>query len=209
MYHWTTSFKDEEFDPSRIECLNLTTMIQNSPYEKSPADDYEPVRLKSGHGDREQAIVQIVCFPSLTAYRRGGGELAQKYFAEEQAAEPRHNANIPPELRAQHKRVASQDQLTGDEGFRTTTICKSVVHLQWGMQSLLTEEAGTSFHSDAMNKRNGQSMDRYEDDRKGCVELWDVYKAVQGGKTIFEVVDEYNGKGGTVYQSLRGFLPGG
>jgi hypothetical protein len=44
--------------------------------------------------------------------------------------------------------------------------------LIWGRQRLLTREAGTSVHIDAM--RDGDQK-RYEDDRKGYIELYDYF----------------------------------
>jgi hypothetical protein len=60
---------------------------------------------------------------------------------------------------------------TGLEGFRTKTICKAVVNLQWGKQRLLTKEAGTSNYLDAV--RDGSS--KYKDDVVGWRELWDIF----------------------------------
>ena len=68
--------------------------------------------------------------------------------------------------------AANADKLTGSEGFRTRVLCKSVVHLVWGKQRLLTREAGTAAHLDAMRDGNEQ---KYEDDRKGYVELYDYF----------------------------------
>ena len=81
---------------------------------------------------------------------------------------------IPPDVQRLRSRLAGTP-LTGDEGFRSRVICKSVVHLEWGQQRLLTREAGTSRHLDAM--RDG-GMGRYEDDRRGFVELFDYFLQV-------------------------------
>ena len=63
-------------------------------------------------------------------------------------------------------------ELTGEEGFRTTILGKSAVVLQWGNQRLLTKEAGTSAHIDAM--RSGKQQ-KYDDDYVGFVELYDLF----------------------------------
>lgn len=68
--------------------------------------------------------------------------------------------------------MAEGDKLTGEEGFRTRVLCKSVVHLIWGRQRLLTREAGTSAHIDDM--RDGK-VKKYEDDRQGYIELYDYF----------------------------------
>ena len=49
---------------------------------------------------------------------------------------------------------------------------RQVVHLIWGRQRLLTREAGTSAHIDAV--RDGKEK-KYEDDRKGYIELYDYF----------------------------------
>ena len=54
-------------------------------------------------------------------------------------------------------------------------LCKSVVNLIWGRQRLLTREAGTSVHIDAMRDGNQK---RYEDDRKGYIELYGYFLAM-------------------------------
>ena len=63
--------------------------------------------------------------------------------------------------------------MTGEEGFRTRVICKSVVVLQWGKQRLLTKEAGTSAHIDAV--KSGK-LSRYGKDYDGFVELSTLFQ---------------------------------
>ncbi|KAK5171135.1 uncharacterized protein LTR77_004279 [Saxophila tyrrhenica] len=185
VYYWTHTFKDEEFDPGRMECLNLTDMIKKSPYKKENIDGHERAILDKTRANESEAIVQIVCFPGLVAYRRGGGKLAQRVLDEEEKATRRkeekatrrEEKRLPEDVKAQRKRFAARDQqLTGNEGFRTKMISKYVVHLEWGKQHLLTKEAGTSRHMDAMQGRNGRSMALYEKDFEDCVELWNVYQ---------------------------------
>ncbi len=200
VYYWSTTFKDEEFDPGRMECLNLKSMIEHSPYIKTTENGYERAIMnpsfKDERRDETEAIVRIVCFPGLTAYRRHGGELAKQILADEEAATRSEAFHQPPDVRGRNKHLAAEEkELTGKEGFRTKTICKSIVHLQWGKQRLLTKEAGTSAHIDAMQGRNGKTMDRYTSDSKGYVELWDLYQEVnKNGKAVENLVDEYKRK---------------
>ena len=160
----------EEFDPDRMECINIGDMISNSPFEKKIVDGYERSVLKEQTEDSE-AIVKVVAFPGLVVHRQGGGALAKRLLKEEQEADDNQSARLPPDVQ-RARRMAKGDKLTGDEGFRTRVLCKSVVHLIWGRQRLLTREVGTSAHIDAM--RDGKEK-KYEDDRKGYIELYDYF----------------------------------
>lgn len=179
VYYWPPTFKDEEFDPSGMECLNLSQMISESPYDRKEINGFERAVLRKGHEHEGEAIVRVVCFPSLVAYRQGGGDLAQKQLEDEEndRREREGREKLPPDVKLHRKRLASQERsLTGDEGFRTRVISKSVVVLQWGRQRLLTKEAGTSRHVDAMKAKN---MKKYDDDYAGFVELYELYKEAQ------------------------------
>ena len=191
VYYWQPTFKDEEFEPGRMECYNLKEMISTSPYDRKTINGIDRAILRKDHGDRSEAIVRIVCFPGLVAYRQHGGALAQKELGEEAERRGDHEA-VPPDVRAQRKRLAAhEDTLTGDEGFRTRIVGKSVVLLEWGKQRLLTKEAGTSVHIDAMNKQNGKSMDRYHD-HDDYAELWTVYQKVQEGVSVADQEEEWS-----------------
>lgn len=154
-----------------MECINIADMISNSPFEKKIIDGHERSVLKQPTEDSE-AIVKIVAFPGLVVHGQGGGALAKRLLHEE--ANDYQHTNAPPDVQ-RARRMAGGDKLTGNEGFRTRVICKSVVHLVWGKQRLLTREAGTSAHIDAM--RDGKEK-KYEDDRKGFVELYDYFLEV-------------------------------
>lgn len=153
-----------------MECINISAMISDSPYEKKIVNGHERPVLK-GSPENAEAIVKVVAFPGLVVHRQGGGALAKRLLAEE-ARDYQHIKAPPDVLRARRMGTDGDDKLTGDEGFRTRVICKSVVHLIWGRQRLLTKEAGTSAHLDAM--RDGREK-KYEDDRKGFVELYDYF----------------------------------
>jgi len=160
----------EEFDPDRMECINIGDMISNSPFEKKIIDGHERSVLKEQTEDSE-AIVKIVAFPGLVVHRQGGGALAERLLTEEKEADDNQHVRLPPDVQ-RARRMGGGDKLTGDEGFRTRVLAKSVVHLIWGRQRLLTREAGTSVHIDAM--RDGKEK-KYEDDRKGYIELYDYF----------------------------------
>lgn len=166
VYYWPPTFKDEEFEPARMECFNLRSMIEKSPYEKKNMHG----RVRAVLQPSEEAIVRVVCFPGLVAYRKGGGELAERLLGEEGRAESHRHE--PPDVRRANARQAQHDGVTVHSGFRTKVICKAVVHLQWGKQRLLTKEAGTSAHLDAMRDHSN----KYQLDRTGFVELYDVYQ---------------------------------
>ncbi|KAF2170184.1 hypothetical protein M409DRAFT_19787 [Zasmidium cellare ATCC 36951] len=168
-YYWTSTFKDEEFAPGQMECYNLRDMILKSPYEKKVVGGMERAVAREGASpDQTEAIVKIVCFPGLDAYRQSGGSLAQEELSKERSRPD----NAPPDVQAARKKLKRNgDDYDGSEGFRSKTICKNVVYLIWGKQRLLTREAGTSRHIDAV--RNG-NMDKYTKDYEGFVELYDL-----------------------------------
>jgi len=185
IYYWPPTFKDEEFDPERMECLNLSATVRESPYQKKITNGREHVKLQPGSEDRREAIVRIVCFPELVAYRQGGGDLAARMLEEEKL----ETDDLPPDVRAQKRRKKEGPfRLTGEEGIRTRTICKSVVHLQWGKQRLLTREAGTAAHLDAKRDRDEA---KYTEDRRNFKELHQIYQqafpwgATAGRKLLF------------------------
>lgn len=170
VYYWPPTFKDEEFEPSRMECLNLNYMITNSPYKKKKVGGIERATLIDDKPEtvaKSEAIVRVVCFPGLVAYRRLGGTLAKKEIAEEKDRKDYAPADV------QALRRAGVDALTPDTGFRSKVIFKSVVFLKWGRQRLLTKEAGTSAHIDAVKKGD---LNKYADDYQGFKELWDIYE---------------------------------
>lgn len=173
VYYWPPTFKDEEFEPGRMEALNLTKMIEESPYEKkADANGRDRAILKEGKEDQSEAIVRVVCFPGLVAYRQFGGDLAKK----EIAAEKRQDDHVPADVRA-HRRRAGEEELTEQQGIRSKVIRKSLVLLQWGQQRLLTKEAGTSSHIDAVRD---DKMDKYDQDYRGFVELYTLGEKLWG-----------------------------
>lgn len=147
-------------------------MITKSPYEKKNVNGHERSVLANGSQETAEAIAQVVVFPGLVVHRKGGGALTKRLLEEE--ARNDRDSNLPPDVQ-QSRRMGPdgrENRYTGEEGFRTRVICKSVVHLIWGKQRLLTREAGTSAHLDAM--RDGKEK-KYEEDRKGYVELCDHF----------------------------------
>jgi hypothetical protein len=105
----------EEFDPDRMECINIDDMIRNSPFEKKLVDGREQSVLKEPTKE-DEAIVKIVAFPELVVHRQGGGALAKRLLAEEEQANHDQHANLPPDVQ-RVRRMAAGDKLTGDEGF--------------------------------------------------------------------------------------------
>lgn len=211
LYYWPPTFKDEEFEPARMECLNLKHMITESPYDKKEINGIERAVLREGYEDSKQAIVRVVAWPGLVAYRQHGGELAKQELAAEDSKRHERDGGlaVPPDVQAHRKRIASREKgLTGDEGFRTRVLCKSVVSLQWGKQRLLTKEAGTSRHIDAMKGKGEVGMEKYDEDYKGCLELWDIYQASLQGKDLEQIEREARGdsRGSSWGNSLTGWF---
>jgi hypothetical protein len=169
IYYWLPPSKDAEFEPSDMECLNLAETIQASPYKRETINGMVRAVLKPGMEAKSEAIVRVVCFPGVVAYRQGGGALARRELAEEKEGD----GHVPPDVRRARERVG-EGPLTGHEGIRTKTICKSLVLLQWGKQRLLTKEAGTSAHIDAV--RNGNTK-KYDEDSAAMVDLYGMAEA--------------------------------
>jgi hypothetical protein len=160
-----------------MECLNIASMIKDSPYELKKQPNGQNRSVLKGEAEKAEAIVRITAFPGLVAHRQGGGLFAKELISAEKRKEQASKFNLPPDVqRLRH--MTADPPLTGNEGFRTRVICKSVVNLKWGQQRLLTKEAGTSRHLDAM--RDG-GMAKYEDDRKGFVELSDYFLELYPG----------------------------
>lgn len=173
VYYWPPTLKDEEFESARMECLNLGEMIRQSPYDRQEVDGRNRPVLREGRREESQAIVRVVCFPGVQAFRQGGGELARQQLAAELGRVDADGA--PPDVVAMRRRAVNRygKPYTGNEGIRTRVISKGVVLLQWGQQRLLTKEAGTSVHVDAMRKGE---MRKYEDDAAGHVELYPLFE---------------------------------
>ncbi|KAI7241553.1 hypothetical protein KC330_g610 [Hortaea werneckii] len=168
VYYWPPTFKDEGFEPGRMECVNLQQMLDESPYQKLDVQGRVQPQLRPGQEHRNEAIVRVVCFPGLVAYRQGGGELGEKFLAERDRRRGKESS-VPRDV--QMAQARSRNTVSVDDGYRTKVICKAVVHLTWGKQRLLTREAGTSAHLDAMRDHSN----KYLEDRKGFKELWDIF----------------------------------
>ena len=151
-----------------MECLNLSDMIKASPYDKKTVNGSDRAILRPNNEDQSEAVVRVVCFPGLIAYRQHGGDLAKRELDEEN----RRPDTAPSDVR--RHRMQGQGGRTGEEGFRTRVLCKSVVLLQWGRQRWLKKEAGTSAHLDDMKVIGG--MKKYTDDYTGFVELYDEFR---------------------------------
>jgi hypothetical protein len=171
LYYWPPTFKDEEFDPARMEVLNLADMIKDSPYVKRDIDGCQRAELRPNHEDKSEAIVRIVAFPGIVAYRQGGGELGKAQLAQED----RSARGMSPDVSRVQLQRQQGENITEKSGFRTKLIAKATVHLQWGRQRLLTKEAGTSRHLDAMRDGN---LSKYDKDYQGAgyVELFDLWE---------------------------------
>lgn len=166
VYYWPPTFKDEEFEPARMEASNLSQMIQSSPYDKKKVGGIQRAVLREGFEHQKEAIVRIVTFPGIVAYRQYGGRLAAAELAAEGNAEQGQPEDV---LRARDR---FGQAVTAKQGFRSRLIIKSVVYLEWGQQRLLTKEAGTSAHLDAVRDSN---TSKYTDDSRSIKDLYTWY----------------------------------
>lgn len=179
IFYFPPTLKDEEFEPARMECLNLQAMIRSSPYDKQEVQGRDRAVLRKGQDAQSQAIVRVVCFPGIQAYRQGGGDLAKKQLAAERNGTS-DDDNAPPDVRAA-RRITKRngEAYTVSDGVRTRILAKGVVLLQWGQQRLLTKEAGTSLHMDAV--KSGK-LGKYVQDSAGHVELYRLFEERTGAK---------------------------
>lgn len=175
IYYWPPTLKDEEFEPARMECINLADMIRHSPYDRQEVSGRDRPILREGRANESQAIVRVVCFPGIQAYRQGGGDLAKRQLAAEREGVDTNVDKAPPDVVAMRRRIVNRygEEYTGNEGLRTRIISKGVVLLQWGQQRLLTKEAGTSVHIDAVKSGD---LKKYQDDVAGRVELFRLFE---------------------------------
>lgn len=168
VYYFPPTFKEEQFEPSRMWCLNIGDMRRNSPYELKKNDqgrEYAKLRNAEDDGNRSEAIVRVVCFPGLVAYRQHGGARAVRLLR----AEGRHNQHVPEDVRLMRRRTG--DECSAEMGFRTRILGKSVVLLKWAKQRRMVREAGTS----AARNRSEEEIREIEKS-DGHEELWDMFR---------------------------------
>ena len=136
IYHFTPIFSDEEFDPERMTCANLRPVQRSCPLIIVDDDgrNHDP---KTGD-PTDIALVRVACFHGLTAYRKGGGETAERLLREE--GYWRHfrqdGRGLPGEQRRRRlkaKKVGWADPVPED-GIRSRVLAKAVVALDWGKQ---------------------------------------------------------------------------
>lgn len=176
VFYWEPVHKDEVFEPARMESMNLRAMLESTPWVTkkvaagaAAATGPAATVLRDGQEKRSQSLVQVVVFPGLVAWRQGGGERAK----EEIRRAIKEEAALPPDVRlAWRKGGDAARNLTGNDGYRTRVLAKGVVFLHWSRQRLLTLEAGTSAHHDAVS--NGETG-KYREDYEGFVELWPLW----------------------------------
>lgn len=124
VYYFQPVFKDEDFDPHYMTCLNLRAMQDNCPYPMEDENGDE-VEAKDSRGDpTDAALVRIVCSYGCVAYRQGGGDLGKQLL---EAEKDQIDLSVPPELQeemAKNKNQFYGRTITHVDGFRSKTIAK-------------------------------------------------------------------------------------
>lgn len=122
VYFFQPVFKDEEFDPFRMECQNLRAIQSTCPMEILD-DDNQVIPGVDPHGDpTDIALVRIVCSNGCVAWRKGGGSYGERLLADE-AETPDHS--LPPELQGVRPRNEFYGRvITKDDGLRTKVVAK-------------------------------------------------------------------------------------
>lgn len=126
VYHFVPLAKGSSFKPEAMTCANLAPMQTASPYSGAVA----------GTGSRRtnvSALVKVVCFEGLTAYRQGGGELATSklegqgtdaYWEEGGQGWRDHGGRVINNRDRERRHDPS-------DGFRSRVLAKGVVALEW------------------------------------------------------------------------------
>lgn len=143
MWQWTDIWKDTRFDPQTTECVNLTQV-----FEQSRSDDGTRARRDA------EAIVRVVVFPGLVAWRRRFDEM---------------------------KTSIDAPVVKYDAGDKHKRIMKNVALVEWAKQRLLTKYAGTAYHQKTVASGD---MGVFENDGKGAVDLWDLLQQWKQGVAI-------------------------
>lgn len=153
VYHFSPIFKEENFDPSYMQCLNLRDMQLQSPLKPS---EKEAANNPHGNPDHE-SLVRVVGSLALVAYRKGGGFEADRILRMEEMAKQKTTSAAKRPVR----RTAANDQVyTPENGIRTRRLTKAAVACYWGKPEVLG--------------KNGDSA------RTSLLELWEQYaEAVQ------------------------------
>lgn len=147
VYHFEPVFKDEEFDPSRMDCFNLKYMQQECPWSGSDDEDSTDDDIDEEGGDDENgageegkepgrdptdiALVRVLCSLGCIAHRQGGAELGRRLLA---ADEGKPDLSLAPEVRSRRPRNEYRGRIIKeDDGYRSKTLAKvrhtAVCHL--------------------------------------------------------------------------------
>lgn len=122
VYYFQPVFKDEEFEPERMECQNLLETRAKCPYPGVDTKGKE-VPANDPRGDpTDQCLVRIVCSYGCVAHRKGGGDLGKQMLEDE---EDQPDLSLPPEARP--KKGAKEFYgrvITHEDGFRTKTVAR-------------------------------------------------------------------------------------
>ncbi|EUC40418.1 hypothetical protein COCMIDRAFT_108880 [Bipolaris oryzae ATCC 44560] len=136
LYRFTPSFKEDTYTPSRMHCTNVTQMQQSCPHNPSsvltPAEQarratLSKTELRRSKGD--QALVQIIVFRGVVAFRKGGWE----------------------DGTSTGRNVVFEEKEFETEGFRERVLTRGWVYCRWGRGFArgMGEEMGRKVHGDA------------------------------------------------------------
>lgn len=124
VYFFQPAFKDDEFDPDEMECLNLPEMQHTCPYPDGDKPAANP------NGDKmHKSLVRVVGSDGLVAYRKGGGVAADVFLKAEEAAKQTEAAAAKRPLR---RPMPDERVYTAEDGVRTRILSKAEVALYWG-----------------------------------------------------------------------------
>lgn len=188
VYYPQPIFKDEEFDPSRMSCANLRPTQEDCPLINYDENGHE---IPSGNpkGDSSDiALVRVVLFQGLVAYRKGGGALAEEMLERERWA--RHVVPLVKDQRWEDGRKAAAKRPVRDvgvgDGFRSKVLAKGIVALGWGKQRRLWD------------RRKGEVGEREDEEsqeqEEGQVQKKDKGKAQDKGKGKAKSMGKAKGK---------------
>lgn len=181
VYYFTPVFKHEEFDPSRMVCANLKPTQDSCPLIEEEGEEANDL-----NGDSDSiAMVKVVCFHGITAYRSEGGEAGKRWLQRQKeldVIEARETTkgnkrwDEPPEMtphEIRERRKRNRKEVGLRDGIRSKVLAKGIVALSWGLERKMKKDKIDGEDDGYMELvdvvREGLQKDPGADKDGGCV----------------------------------------
>ncbi|GAB7353241.1 hypothetical protein MBLNU459_g3754t3 [Dothideomycetes sp. NU459] len=128
VYFFQPVYKENEFEPDRMECMNVQDM-QNCCLLDAPGMQANDPNRDSSH----KALVRVISSLNCVAYRKGGGFMAEALLEKEKLARKAvpHTIEELVRMPAGQALREAQRKVTADDGIRTRVLTKAGVTLYW------------------------------------------------------------------------------